>query len=74
MGRRPNLNGIKSKLEKGNEFKMTRAQYIKSTGIDIPESKSYTERRSAVARLANEYGYQIEVVPEVLVFVPAGRE
>ena len=38
------------------------------TGIDIPKSKYYTEKRSAVAKRAKEYGYTLTVIPERLVF------
>ena len=38
------------------------------TGADIPKSKSYTEKRSAVSKRAKEYGYTITVIPEQLVF------
>lgn len=66
--RKPNLDLIIKMLEKGKTFRITRAEYIKLTGADIPQQKSYTEKRSAVAKQAHEYGYDIEVIPEILIF------
>ena len=66
--RRPKLDKIKGKLLLGNDFVLSREQYIKLTGTDIPQSKSYTENKSAVAKISKEYGYVITVVPEKLVF------
>lgn len=68
MGKRPDLDKIISKMEKGNNFRLTRGQYLDLTGADIPQSRSYTEKRSAVARCAEKYGYCVAVVPEVLEF------
>ena len=64
----PKLDKIEDKLLTGNDFVLSRAQYIRLTGIDIPEDKSYTEKRSAVARKAKAYGYVITVIPEKLEF------
>ena len=68
MSRHPKLEGIKKRLAKGKDFQMTRTQYIQSTGIDIPQDKSYTERRSAIAKVANENGYEVEVIEEIIKF------
>lgn len=64
----PNLIEIEKKLRTGNDFKLTREQYIELTGIDTPQRKYYTEKRSSVARKAAEYNYVITVIPETLIF------
>ena len=68
MSKRPNLDNIKLMFEEGENFSLNRSKYINLTGVDIPQNKSYTEKRSAVARCADEYGYYVVVVPEVLEF------
>ena len=68
MSTRPNLIQIEKRMQNGKNFTLTRADYIKLTGVDIPQDKYYTERRSAVARRARDNGYVIEVIPEKLVF------
>ena len=64
----PNMDKIIALLEKGDNFSLNRSQYMRMTGADIPKSKSYTEKRSAVSKRAKEYGYTITVIPEQLVF------
>lgn len=67
MGR-PKLTRIEEEMKKGKDFFLTRSQYITLTGADIPQKKSYTEKNSAVAKKASEYGYSITVITEVLEF------
>lgn len=67
MGK-PNLDGIKKKMNNGKDFVLTRNQYIKLTGADIPQDKYYTSKRSAVAKLAEQMDFSVEVIPEQLVF------
>ena len=55
-------------MESGEDFTLSRPEYLKLTGVDIPQDKSYTEKRSAVAKRAKECGYVLEVIPEQLVF------
>ena len=68
MSRRPNLDSIVKRLDEGKDFFITRVDYIKETGVDIPQDRRYTENRSAIAKKAHERGYSIKVVPEVLCF------
>ena len=68
MAGRPKLDKIVERMERGKDFTITRPEYIAITGIDLPQDKSYTEKRSAVAKRAKECGYAIEVIPEKLVF------
>jgi hypothetical protein len=67
--RHPKLEKIIELLENGEDFSLTRMQYIDLTGIDTPQDKHYTEKKSSVAKKASEYGFTITVVPEILKFV-----
>ncbi len=66
---KPNLEKIIQMMEKGSDFKLTSQQYKKKTNSDFPKYKSYAEKRSAVAKKAQEYGYRIEVVPQQIKFL-----
>ena len=68
MARHPKLEKITEILRNGQDFQINRAQYIEYTGVDIPQDRYYTERKSSVAKRAKEYGYEIHVIPETLVF------
>ena len=68
MARHPDLTKIIAKMQTGEDFTINRPQYLAWTGVDIPERKYYTEKKSAVARRAEEMGYKVEVIPEQLVF------
>lgn len=59
-------------MEKGRDFKIDRQEYIKLTGVDIPQKKSYAEKDSAVAKSAKKYGYEIHIIPEVIEFKKIG--
>ena len=65
---KPKYDRIISKFEAGENFTLTRQQYLNYTGADIPQSKSYTENKSGIAKKAQKYGYKITVVPEKLIF------
>lgn len=66
---RPKFDKIIEMLSKGENFSLSRAQYIKYTGTDLPQRKSYTEKDSAVAKRAKAYNYKIEVIPERINFI-----
>ena len=68
MAQKPNLSTIIERLSTGNDFQLTRQQYISETGADIPQNKTYTKTKSAVAQMAKLYDYSIEVIPEILIF------
>ena len=68
MQNKPNLKKFDQLFQKGENFKITREMYISITGTDIPQRKYYTQNQSAIAKKAAEYGYIIEVVPEILCF------
>ena len=66
--RKPDLSKIEAKMKNGKSFSITRKQYLKMTGSDIPQDQNYTKKRSAVAKRAYENGFVIDVQPEVLFF------
>lgn len=66
---KPKFDKIIEMLSKGENFSLSRAQYIKYTGTDLPQCKSYTEKKSAVAKRAKAYNYKIEVIPEQINFI-----
>lgn len=68
MSKHPDLSKIEKMFLEGNNFHLSRQQYINYTGIDIPQNKSYTQTKSAIAKKAQEYGYYVEVIPEKLIF------
>ena len=69
MGRRPKLDYFIDAFLRGEEFAITRNDYVRITGIDIPQDTYYTKNRSAIAKKAHEYGYEIQIIPEQLKFV-----
>lgn len=69
----PKLDGLINKMKRGKDFTVTREEYIKMTGIDIPQKRSYTEKDSAIARAAKENGYTVVVIPEKLEFHKKAR-
>ena len=67
--RNPKLLRIIELLEEGKDFELSNQQYKKKTEADFPKDKYYAEKRSAVAKIAAEYDYRIEVIPQRILFV-----
>ena len=65
---KPRLESIISRMDMGCDFSMTRQEYIRATGADIPQNKYYTEKNSAVAKKAHERGFNVIVIPEKIEF------
>lgn len=63
MAVQPKFDKIIELFQKGRNFELTAEQYKSKTGAEFPKGKSYAEKRSAVAKRATEYGYEITVVP-----------
>lgn len=59
----PNLTPIEEKLKQGQNFELTSEQYKNQTGADFPKNKSYAKNKSAVAKLAKEYNFELEFSP-----------
>lgn len=66
--KKPNLDILKKMMEKGESFELTDQEYKKKTTADFPKNKYYAENRSAIARAAKEYGYQIQIIPRRIQF------
>ena len=49
MPKRPDMSRIEKLFLAGNSFYLSRQQYISYTGADIPQNKSYTQAKSAIA-------------------------
>lgn len=69
MAAKPDFTRIEKSMQAGEDFSLTRAQYLTSTGKALPKEKYYTERKSAIAKCAKAHGYRVEVVPEIIRFV-----
>lgn len=69
MSKGPNLSAIIEMMQSNQDFSLTQAQYQHSTGAPLPKERSYTEKRSAVARCAKEHGFRVEVIPETIQFI-----
>ena len=54
---KPNLSSIESLLSTGNKFALTENQYHKETSATMPKNFYYLKTNSAVAKLANRYGF-----------------
>lgn len=63
------LGAIEAMLKNGKAFELTEEQYRANTGCNFPQDPNYIVARSAIARIAKEYGYKLEFVP--LKVIPA---
>lgn len=68
MSKKPKLDKIEERLKQNKNFEITRDNYVSLTGTDTPQNKNYTEKRSAVSKIAAKYGYSVRVKTEILVF------
>ena len=68
MAQKPDLSNILSLLGANEDFSSTEKQYLKSTGTTMPKDSKYLKRRSAVAKLAKEQGYVIEIAERTISF------
>lgn len=48
-------------LEADEDFSITESQYLKNTGKTMPKDTYYLKKRSALSRLAQKYGFQLEI-------------
>lgn len=67
MGKRPNLKEIEQMLFSGNEFTLSESLYKEITGIELPKNMSYLKNSSALARLARDNGYLIELAERTVI-------
>ena len=59
---KPKLDEIEKLLQQGKDFFLTDAQYEKLTGIPLPKDSYYLKNRSALAKIAKNADYVIEVI------------
>ncbi len=67
MARKPNLSALDSYFKKGKDFRLTDAEYAKETGAWLPRDKYYIKRKSALARKAEEEGYEVDVIEKEVI-------
>lgn len=65
------MNKLKSDkllpLFKANEdFSLTETQYQKSTGRTLPKDNNYLKNKSALANLAKEFGFVVEIQEKII--------
>lgn len=69
MSAQPKFDEMIELFQNGNDFELTAKQYANKTGAEFPKDKNYAEKRSAVAKRANKYGYTIRVIPQRIQFI-----
>lgn len=65
---RPKLDNIIKQLETGEDFSLTDSQYKRKTGLNIPKNPYYLLNSSAVAGVAEKYGYKLVIQERTLIF------
>ena len=68
MGKRPKLSQVDELFKKGIEFKLTDAEYESKTGCPLPKDTYYLQKKSALAKLAMQNGYDIQVIEKQVIF------
>lgn len=69
MAKKPNFNKLKKLFEANEDFELTDAQYERKTGVALPKDKYYTKTKSALANIAKEYGYYIDVIEKRVILI-----
>lgn len=57
-----NFDKIIPLLESNQEFSITETQYLENVGKSLPKNPYYLKYNSALAQVAKEYGYCIEII------------
>ena len=68
MSKKPDLKPLVSLFESGKDFELTDAQYEKKTGAPLPKYKYYILNQSALAKEAQKYGYELELIEKTVTF------
>lgn len=71
---KPNLSEIERRLNYGDDFSLTDAQYKKQAGLALPKRKDYLEKKSAVAKLAKTFGFSIKVQEKTIFFIKGEKK
>ena len=67
MSKKPNLTSLGNLFESGKDFELTDAQYEKKTGAPLPKHKYYILNQSALAKEAQKYGYELELIEKKVI-------
>ena len=67
MSKKPNLKSLVNLFESGEDFELTDAQYEKKTGAPLPKGTYYILNKSASAKEAQKYGYELELIEKKVI-------
>lgn len=71
---KPNLQKIEEMLKRKNYIRLTDKEYQKLTGLPLPKEKWYIINRSALAKLATDNAYEIQVIEKQMILRKKGAE
>ena len=71
---KPNLQKIEEMLKRKNYIHLTDKEYQKLTGLPLPKEKWYIINRSALAKLATDNAYEIQVIEKQVILRKKGAE
>ena len=63
-----NLQNLFPLFEANESFSLTESQYEKSTGRPLPKGYYYLKNKSALAKIAKEHGFVIEIQEKTVCF------
>lgn len=63
---KPSFEKIIPLLEAKKNFSLTEKQYEESTGARLPKENHYLQNKSALSRIAKEYGFEVEVQERIV--------
>ena len=69
MAKHPHLESIEQLLSENSNFTLTSTQYEKETGTTLPKGDYYLKKKSAVAKIAEKFGYRIETKERTIEFI-----
>ena len=67
MSKKPNLTSLVNLFESGEDFELTDNQYEKKTGAPLPKYKYYILNQSALAKEAQKYDYELELIEKKVI-------
>lgn len=63
---KPSFEKIIPLLEAKKNFSLTEKQYEESTGVTLPKGNYYLQNKSALSRIAKEYGFVVEIQERIV--------
>ncbi len=73
MVRKPKFDKLLPLFETGEDFSLTERQYEKSTGATLPKYFDYLKKKSALANIAKEYGFTVEIQEKTICLKKKGN-